>query len=56
MLYSDWCSACKAIKPLYREMAEEGSEKMPKLVFAKYNAELNHERVKLEYYPTLVLF
>lgn len=56
MYYAKWCGACKQQKPMMAEMAQEAVEKMPKVLFVKYDAEENHPVYTIKAYPTVVLY
>lgn len=47
MYHAEWCSACKMLKPVMAQLAEEAVEKMPKLLFTKYDAEENHAQMDI---------
>ncbi len=56
MYYAKWCGACKQQKPMMAEMAQEALEKMPNVLFVKYDAEENHPVYTIKAYPTVVLY
>lgn len=41
MFYAKWCGACKAARPELEDMAKEAAEKIPKVLFKRYDAENN---------------
>lgn len=55
-VYTDWCSPCKALKPIFMELNNEYGTRY---TFAKLNAETNpsvSDQFAIEAYPTILFF
>ena len=55
--YAPWCERCKALHPIYEEVAKKLKEKNPKLIMAKIDATENEvESINISIFPTVKFY
>lgn len=56
-IYAPWCGHCKALEPIYKELAEKLSYMSEKLTIAKFDGTANeHQKVNIKGFPTIRLY